>query len=113
MCCYFVQATSATLSYPHLLHGDTDGNLFIADSSNCRVRLVSTSTGIIARFAGTGAYSYTGDGGQVILLIVSPHLLLNKLTNDFKVNQQLNLSAFQFNKIFESKIISTNEIQSF
>jgi hypothetical protein len=65
LCFLLCQATSATFSTPFLLYGDTDGNLFIADYSNLRVRLVSTSTGIITTFAGTGVSDYTGDGGQV------------------------------------------------
>jgi hypothetical protein len=69
---FLCQATSATLSYSYFLYGDTDGNLFIADNGNNRVRLVSTSTGIITRFAGTGVYDYTGDGGQVYFNLVSP-----------------------------------------
>jgi hypothetical protein len=47
------------------LYGDTFGNLFIADTYNRKVRLVSTSTGIITTLAGSGVSDYTGDGGQV------------------------------------------------
>ena len=39
------------------------GNLYIADSHNNRVRKVTVSTGIISLLAGTGASSYSGDGG--------------------------------------------------
>ena len=38
------------------------GNLYIADTSNHRVRKVTVSTGIITTFAGTGTSSYGGDG---------------------------------------------------
>ncbi len=37
--------------------------MYIADSSNHRIRKVTVSTGIISTFAGTGASSYSGDNG--------------------------------------------------
>ena len=39
------------------------GNVYIADSSNNRIRKVTVSTGIIATIAGTGTTSYSGDNG--------------------------------------------------
>ena len=39
------------------------GNVYIADSSNHRIRKVTVSTGIITLIAGTGTSSYDGDGG--------------------------------------------------
>ena len=40
------------------------GNVYIADSSNYRIRKVTVSTGIITTIAGTGTAGYSGDGGQ-------------------------------------------------
>jgi hypothetical protein len=40
------------------------GNIYIADSSNNRVRKVTASTGIITTIVGTGSASYSGDNGQ-------------------------------------------------
>ena len=37
------------------------GNVYIADSSNNRIRKVTESTGIITTIAGTGTGSYSGD----------------------------------------------------
>ncbi len=37
--------------------------MYIADSSNHRIRKVAVSTGIIATIAGTGTGSYSGDNG--------------------------------------------------
>ena len=39
------------------------GNVYIADSSNHRIRKVTISTGIITLIAGTGTGSYSGDNG--------------------------------------------------
>ncbi len=55
-------ATSAQLNYPTGVAVDGSGNLFIADTSNHRIRKVSTS-GIITTVAGNGALGFSGDGG--------------------------------------------------
>ena len=39
------------------------GNVYIADTSNHRIRKVTVSTGIISTIAGTGTNSYSGDNG--------------------------------------------------
>jgi sugar lactone lactonase YvrE len=57
------QATSATLNYPFGVGLDTASNVYIADTSNHRIRKVTISTGIITTFAGTGTASYSGDNG--------------------------------------------------
>ena len=36
--------------------------MYIADHANHRIRKVTVSTGIITTIAGTGSYSYSGDG---------------------------------------------------
>ena len=38
--------------------------MYIADRDNDRIRKVTVSTGIITTIAGTGASSYSGDGGE-------------------------------------------------
>ena len=39
------------------------GNVYIADTSNNRIRKMTVSTGIITTLAGTGSGSYSGDNG--------------------------------------------------
>jgi PKD repeat protein len=56
------QATSAQLDYPFGVAVDAQGNLYIADQVNQRIRKVSG--GIITTVAGTGTAGYSGDGGQ-------------------------------------------------
>jgi hypothetical protein len=58
-------ATSSALS-PFGFYVTTDGNLFIADASNCRIRKV-TPTGIISTVAGNGDCALAGDGGLASL----------------------------------------------
>ena len=56
-------ATSARLNGPSGVAVDGAGNVFIADSSNQRIRRVAVSTGVIATVAGNGAAVFAGDGG--------------------------------------------------
>lgn len=55
-------AAAAALNEPSALVVDDQGNLFIADQSNNRVRRVDVQTGVITTIAGTGQAAYTGDG---------------------------------------------------
>ena len=55
-------ATSAEVNAPRGVWADTAGNVYIADTSNSKIRVVDI-TGAIHTFAGTGAASSTGDGG--------------------------------------------------
>ena len=55
--------TSATLSIPSGVAVDAIGNIYIADTGNDRVRLLTKSTGIITTVAGIGLGGYSGDGG--------------------------------------------------
>jgi trimeric autotransporter adhesin len=59
-------ATSARLYNPSGVAVDASGNIYIADTTNGRVRVVTKSTGIITTVAGTGTSGYGGDGGSAI-----------------------------------------------
>lgn len=56
-----VAATGTRINAPRGVAVDSQGNLYIADTGNNRIRMVNTS-GIISTFAGTGTASYNGDG---------------------------------------------------
>ncbi len=58
-------ATSAQLAGPTGLVLDASGNLYIADSGNHVVRVV-TPGGNISTFAGNGGLGYSGDGGLAV-----------------------------------------------
>lgn len=55
-------ADHAALNEPAALAVDTQGQLYIADQSNNRVRSVDLKTGMIRTVAGTGSAVYDGDG---------------------------------------------------
>jgi sugar lactone lactonase YvrE len=56
-------ATDASLNYPRDIELGPDGNLYIADTDNHRVRVVDLGTGVISTLAGTGDAGFGGDGG--------------------------------------------------
>ena len=56
-------ATSAALGFPTGVFVDRSGNIFIADTTNNRIREVLAATGIIRTVAGNGMPSFSGDGG--------------------------------------------------
>ncbi len=58
-------ATSAQLNQPFGIAVDGNGNLFIADFANRRIRKV-TAAGIMTTVAGTGTFGFGGDGGPAI-----------------------------------------------
>lgn len=56
-------ATAAQISgYLSLTINDA-GDIYIADSSNCRIRMVSATTGFIETLAGTASCGFSGDDG--------------------------------------------------
>jgi sugar lactone lactonase YvrE len=56
-------AIAAQLNSPRGVTVDTQGNLFIADTGNQRVRELAARNGIITTIAGNGSKGYSGDGG--------------------------------------------------
>ncbi len=57
------QATAAKLQTPSGIAFDADGNIYIADAGNNRIRMINT-LGIINTQVGNGAFGFNGDGGQ-------------------------------------------------
>ena len=56
-------AKSSRLNGPFDVAADASGNIYIADTNNHRIRLMTKSTGIITTVAGDGTVGYFGDGG--------------------------------------------------
>lgn len=85
-------AVEAFLNSPRDVAVDGDGNFYVADHNNHRVRRVSASTGEIITVAGTGIRGFTGDGGPAVdarlssprglAIDASGHLLIADTLND-------------------------------
>ena len=60
-----VQATQASLAFPSGVSADLAGNVYIADTVNCRIRMVDAS-GVIHTFAGSSGCGTSGDNGPAV-----------------------------------------------
>lgn len=58
------QATVASLNLPIAVGVDKEGNIYISDTGNLRVRRIDARTGIITTVAGNGESTPLGDGGK-------------------------------------------------
>lgn len=65
-------ASGAVFNGVHGIAVDANGNIFIADSNNNRIRMVST-TGVITTVAGDGDDSFTGDGSATTVGVANPN----------------------------------------
>lgn len=59
-------ALTSLLSYPAGLAFDEEGNLFIADTGNNRIRRVDSKTNIMTTIAGTGEIGFGGDNSLAV-----------------------------------------------
>ncbi len=64
-------ARDATLNYAESVALDLNGNLYIADTINHRIRRVDASTGLIYTIAGNGVNGFSGDGGPALTAEIS------------------------------------------
>ena len=64
-------ATAAELDSPRGVALDAQGNLYIADTHNHRIRCVDAVTHQIRTLAGTGLGSFSGDGGPAVAASVN------------------------------------------
>lgn len=71
-------ATAATLKKPAGVAVDVNGNLYISDEQNYRIREITVSDGKIKTIAGTGKSGYSGDGGPA----VSANIVVRDLSLD-------------------------------
>ncbi len=58
-------AAGAAINHAEGVAVDSNGNIYISDTGNNRIRMISTA-GVINTVAGTGAAGFSGDGGPAI-----------------------------------------------
>ena len=75
-------ATAAVFANPGSLAMDADGNLYINDVSNYRIRKVAAITGTVSTVAGNGKCCSFGNGGKATDAVVAP----NGMTVDSRGN---------------------------
>ncbi len=59
-------AAGAELNAPQSIVADANGNLFIADTNNHRIRRIDAQTGLITTVAGNGTQGFSGDGDPAV-----------------------------------------------
>ncbi|MEZ6125223.1 MAG: hypothetical protein R3C49_18910 [Planctomycetaceae bacterium] len=92
-------ATEATMSRPHSIALDGNGQLYICDIGNHRIRKVDLQTGIISTFAGTGERRPTVDGGPI-----AGNPLNGPRALDFDGGNQLILALREGNAIYRMNL---------
>lgn len=58
-----IPGKDANVGDPSGLALDSNGNLYVCDSENCRIRKIDALTGIVSTVAGNGSTTHSGDGG--------------------------------------------------
>jgi sugar lactone lactonase YvrE len=92
-------AVNAQLNNPTKVAFDANGNLYIADQGNHRVRKVSASTGNISTIAGNGLIGICGDGGA------ATNACLNPISIAVSANGDVYIAGAQYNTI---RVVSAN-----
>ena len=99
------KGTASALALPQGINFDRGGNLFIADTSDNRIRKL-TPGGIINTFAGTGISGYTGDGGPATsATLYAPMAVASDLKHNVYIADQF---GGVLRQVDSSGIISTN-----
>jgi DNA-binding beta-propeller fold protein YncE len=98
-------AKDAAFNRPHVLAFDPQGNLYIGDSFNQRIRKVDKETQIIETIAGTGEQRHSGEGG---LAIEASFIFFGSLVFDAEGNLYLSGGDHRIRKIDgKSQVITT------
>jgi hypothetical protein len=99
-----IPATSAQIYSPTAVCFDSEGNLYISDNTNYRVRKIEAS-GLITTYAGNGTIGSSGDGGNAT---AAQFTLLGGIVFDKDKNLYIaDWNAGKVRKVSSSGIIST------
>lgn len=83
-------ATGVNLYYPYGVAVDAQGNAFIADQYNHRIRMVAAATGVLSTVAGTGVAGYNGDGPATTVRLYYPSGLATDGVGNVYIADQYN-----------------------
>jgi sugar lactone lactonase YvrE len=79
-------STEASLKGPRGVAIDENGNVYIADSANRRIRRIDAATGVITTVAGNGERGSAGDGGPALeASMVSPRSIAIDRNNNLYI----------------------------
>ncbi len=99
-------ATNAKLNFPEALCLSKDGNIYIADVGNNRIRKLNLSTRIISTIAGIDSGGYNGDGiPATASQLFIPSAVVTDTTGNIYIGDGLNHRIRKINKT--TGIIST------
>ena len=90
-------ALENSLYYPNAVRADANGNLFIVDSYNHRIRWVDGG-GTLTTFAGNGTAGFSGDGGSAASAeLYYPQALSEDASGDFLISDEYNYRIRKIN----------------
>lgn len=98
-------ATLAKLNKPYDVAVNSYNDLFIADASNHRIRMVDHATGIISTIAGDGTGAFSGDGGPAVKSQIQCPYGVMIFKDDIIITDSLNNRIRRINH--KNNIIST------
>ncbi|EFC48428.1 predicted protein [Naegleria gruberi] len=86
-------------------YNETNGDIIFCDSENYRIRKISNSTGLITTIAGTGVYSYNGDGLAALATNIAPFgISVHPITDEIYFSD---MNSFMVRKIDSKGLIKT------
>ncbi|MGP8214166.1 MAG: T9SS type A sorting domain-containing protein [Bacteroidia bacterium] len=106
------QATAAELSVAFGIAVDANGNFYIGDAQNARIRMVNSS-GVISTIAGDGTLGYSGDGGPATAAeLLTPEQVAIDALGDIYVADQVNFRVRKVNSVTGiSEVQNDNELR--
>ena len=103
-------ATASRLYYPIGISADTNGNIFIGDYANYRIRKINPA-GIIFTVAGNGSAGFSGDGGPATAAVLNvPYGITNDAAGNILIadegnNRVRRVDGTQIGKISGSSML--------
>jgi sugar lactone lactonase YvrE len=92
-----ILAINAELNFPAGVASDAAGNIYIADTNNCRIRKVAVGTGMITTVAGNGTCGNTGDNASAISAQIRANSVSLDLAGDILLSNGVTLRKVDIN----------------